>query len=177
MGVSVTILSDGTAMDPTYQLVSVSVQCELNRIPHAELILLDGSVVEQKFAISDSEFFSHGSKIEIRLARDGEIEKPVFEGIVVRHGIETSSDSSVLVVGLKDAAVKLTGARRTAVYRDKQDSEIIKDLLSEAGLKTGKVAATSTNHREIMQYYCTDWDFIVSRAEMQGVFIAVDKGS
>lgn len=164
-------------MDPTYELVSVGIQCELNRIPHAELILLDGSVAEQRFAISETEFFAPGSKVEIRLARDGDREKPVFEGIVISHGIEAGRNSSFLAVGLKDAAVKLTGARRTAVYRDKQDSEIIKDLLAEAGLKTDKVAATSTRHQEIMQYYCTDWDFIVSRAEMQGLFIAVDKGA
>jgi Rhs element Vgr protein len=164
-------------MDAAYQLVSVSVQFEVNRIPSAELALLDGDAAERRFPLSDSGFFSLGSKIEIRLGNQGDREKAVFEGIVVRHGIETSGGSSALIIGLKDAAIKLTGARRTAVYRDKQDSEIIKDLIAQAGLKVGEVAATSTSHAEIMQYYCTDWDFIVSRAEMQGLFIAADKGS
>jgi Rhs element Vgr protein len=176
MSVAITILSNGREMDPTYELESLNIQCELNRIPHAEVILHDGNVPEQRFAISETEFFAPGNKIEISLARDGDRAKRVFEGIVVRHGIEASRNSSVLEVGLKDAAIKLTGARRTAVYRDKQDSEIIKELLAGAGLKTGTVAATSTKHPEIMQYYCTDWDFITSRAEMQGLFISVDKG-
>ena len=36
--------------------------------------------------------------------------------------------------------------------------------------------ATTIQHRELVQYYCTDWDFILSRAEVNGFLVTVDDG-
>ena len=38
------------------------------------------------------------------------------------------------------------------------------------------VEATSLSHFELVQYYCTDWDFILSRAEMNGMLVIVSDG-
>ena len=73
MPVTVTISSNGAAMDPSYQLLSVSVQREVNRIPNAELVLLDGDPAQGKFPISDTSFFEPGSEIEIKLRNEGGI--------------------------------------------------------------------------------------------------------
>jgi len=173
---TVTILKDGTEMDPSCQLLSMSIQCEVNRIPWAELTLRDGNAAEQKFSVSDTDFFVPGSNIEIRLGWEGNSKKTVFKGPVVRHSIEADRRGSYLVVGLKDAAVKLTGIRRTTVYRDKKDSEAISQIVSDAGLSAGNITSTTTSHKQLVQYYCTDWDFILARAEANGLCIYVDAG-
>jgi hypothetical protein len=146
MNVTVTILSNGEAMDPSYQLLSVNVQREVNRIPTAELTLLDGNLAQRKFEISDKPFFEPGKDIEIKLRIEGNSEESsVFKGPVVRHSLEAHRDSSRLVVGMKDAAVKLTGARHSAVYNGQDDSEIIKKILKDADVNAGTVADATKN--------------------------------
>src|SRR5262245_23458730 len=119
--VTPTILNEGNPMDPSYELVSIDIRREVNRIPHAELRLIDGSIAQQNFAISDTGFFEPGANIEIKLRYEDEEDETVFKGIVVRHGVEVVQDSSLLVVGIKDAAVKLTKTRRSAVFQKKTD--------------------------------------------------------
>src|SRR6185312_11746044 len=32
----------------------------------------------------------------------------------------------------------------------------------------------TTQYKELVQYYCTDWDFMISRAEVNGMLVTVD---
>ena len=149
----------------------------MNRIPNAELVLLDGDPAQGKFPISDTSFFEPGSEIEIKLRYEGGTDQSVFKGPVVRHSLEADRNGSRLVVGLKDAAVKLTGIRRSAVYNAQSDSEIVKKILGEAGIKAGTIADTTANNGQVVQFYSTDWDFIVSRADALGYCVAIDDGA
>jgi Rhs element Vgr protein len=64
----------------------------------------------------------------------------------------------------------MTIGRRSANYVDQKDSDIISTVIGNYGL-TASVGATGTQHKEIVQHYCTDWDFILSRAEVNGMLI------
>ena len=94
----------------------------------------------------------------------------------MRHSIEADRSGSRLAVGLKDAAVKLTGTRRSAVYNEQKDSEIVSKILKDANITAGTIADTTANSGQVVQYYCTDWDFIVSRADAHGYCVAIDDG-
>ena len=165
-------------MPATYGLLSIDIVKELNRIPYAEITLLDGDPAKQKFAISDGSFFEPGKEIEILLRYEGDpdSETTVFKGLVVKQMVEANGHGTLLTVVLKDAAIKLTQTRRSAVYRDKTDDKIISELIGNAKLQEGTLAATQPSHPEIVQYYCTDWDFIVSRAEACGLMVIADDG-
>ena len=176
MSVTVTISSNGATMDPSYQLLSVSVQREVNRIPHAELTLRDGDASRRKFDISDTTFFEPGSEIEIKLRDVGNTDESVFKGRVMRHSLEADRNGSRLAVGLKDAAVKLTGTRHSVVYSGQKDSEIIKKILGDSNIKAGTIADATANDGQVVQYACTDWDFIVSRADAHGYCVSIDDG-
>ena len=65
--VTPTILSSGQSMDPSYELLSIDITKEVNRIPCAQLLLLDGDAAQQSFAISNDAFFEPGKAIEIKL--------------------------------------------------------------------------------------------------------------
>ena len=75
--------------------------------------------------------------------------------------------TSRLLVEVKDVAVALL-VTQGAVYVKKSDDLIIKQIIATAkvtGLLSGKITKTQPKHAHIVQHYCTDWDFIVSRAE------------
>lgn len=176
--VTAIVSSSGSVMDPSYQVLSIDVVREVNRIPYAQLVLLDGDAAKQKFVISDTAFFEPGKEIEIKLRYEGapSTEASVFKGLVVRHAVEANEQGLLLTVEMKDAAIKLTRTRRSEIYREKTDSEIIGTLITNGGLTKGQVAATQPAHPELVQYYCTDWDFILSRADMYGMVVVTEDG-
>lgn len=176
--VTATILSNGAKIDPTWEVLSLDVTKEVNRIPSAQIVLLDGDAATQAFPISDSKFFVPGRDMEIRLRYEGEpgSDTTVFKGIVVGHRVEAGAEGSILAVELKDAAIKMARARNSAVYRDRTDDKVIGSLIANAGLKRGKLAVTKVTHKELVQYYCSDWDFMLSRAEANGLLVVVNDG-
>jgi Rhs element Vgr protein len=100
----------------------------------------------------------------------------VFKGVVVKQTIKIDeSEGSRLIVTCKDKALKLTINRKNAIFEDSTDSDIISSVVSDAGL-SADAASTSVQHKEVVQYYATDWDFILSRAEVNGMVVITDSG-
>lgn len=176
--VTATILSEGSKMNLEYNLISIDIIKEVNKIPTAQIILLDGDAPKREFSISNTNFFKPGNKVIIKLRYEGEPQKEaiVFEGIIVRHSLEANQYTSVLTVDLKDTAVKLTTQRKSAVFRDMTDKEIISKIIKDGGLQAKSIAATKAKHQELVQYYCTDWDFILSRADVNGHWVLINDG-
>ncbi len=164
---------NGTTLKDKYSVSAITVNRTVNKIPCAELILLDGDVSEQIYEASDSETFVPGAKVKILMGYS-QNEKTIFEGIIIKHSIQLQQGKpTVLIVDLKDEAVKLTVGRKNKFFEKKKDSVIIEEVL--AGFK-GDVDATDTEHEEMVQYFCTDWDFVLSRAEVNSMLAFVDKG-
>lgn len=171
-----TILSRGKAIDPGYALLALDIRKEVNRISTARMIFLDGDAALRKFAISDTKSFELGNEIEIKLRYEGSTDKTVFKGLVVRHGVEAAKDGSTLVVEAKDASIKLTHTRKSNVFRDQSDDEIIGKIIQDAGFQKGSIPSVDPKHPEIVQYYATDWDFMLLRADVRGLVVMADDG-
>ncbi len=178
-------------MDSSFRWEAIQIIKEVNRIPTAELLLADSKHGAENFYISNSGFFDPGQSIEIKLRHTGstEKEKTVFKGVVVRHHIKGGANGSMLTVELKDPAFKLTTSRKSAVYLDKTDTEIIEEIIKEAisdeqknGINPPAIQQpnvevnTNYKHKEIPRYYCTDWDFMLSRADINGLLTMSDNG-
>lgn len=176
--VTVTIKSDGKALPAEYELLSVETLSEVNRIPSATLVFVDGNAAKQQFVLSDQSFFEPGKEVEIQARyEDGKKNSaPIFKGLVVRHNLEVNARESTLSVEIQDAAVGMTKGRNSAVFRQKSDADIFKSLISAAGAKAGSIAATEPKHEEIVQYYCSNWDFMLSRAEVNNLLTVVKDG-
>ncbi len=175
-----TIKSNGKTLQlGTYQLMSLDTNKEFNKIPMAELKLYDGCIAKQKFETLDGDAFLPGSLIEIFMRYEGKntTEEKVFKGIVINQEIERSQHQSELTIELCDPCIKMTSLRKNGVYKGLTDSKIIKDLISKyKGLKAKEIENTSYTHPQMVQYYVSDWDFMVSRAEANGQLVAVDHG-
>ncbi len=171
--VTYAVYSDGTKVSDLLRFKSIRVNHEINRIGSAVLKLFVDGMPQGDITESSSDDFKPGKKIKIELGYEN-TNKPVFEGIVVSHRLSFSGQSdSLLVVECKNSAVKATVARKNRVFEKKKDSEAIQVALSEAGL-TVTVDTTSVQHPQLMQYYCTDWDFALSRADACGLVAITD---
>lgn len=180
MGVVIaTIKSNGTEVSAEFGLLYIDIIHEYNKIPYAEISYLDGDLATQEFNVSDSAFFEPGGEIEIKLRYDTDqasSDTTVFKGIVIKQGLQTSVEGCTMIAELSDTAVKMTATRKSAVYEDNNDSSIISKIISGNGLSSGTVQATKVQHKRLVQYYTTDWDFMLSRAEINGLFISVKDG-
>ena len=171
---TITLLTEGTPVSETYQVVSIAVTKEVNRIPTATIIIIDGEAALETFAISDKADFIPGKAIEIKAGYRAH-DNSIFKGIVVKHSIKIRKNTSFLIIECKDKAVKMTLQKQSFYYRGKKDSEILEALISRNGLAKD-VEATTLVHAQVVQYNATDWDFLTTRADMAGKLVVVDDG-
>ncbi len=177
--VTATIKSEGNVMSHEYELLSIDVSKEFNKIPVAELKFIDGDAATRTFKILDNTFFEIGKKIEILLKYEGKPkdEALVFSGVVINKLLELNKLGSTLTIEMSDEAIRMNSARNNRVYLNKKDSDIIKQQIKQNKLAVGTVAPTNTTHHQMVQYYATDWDFMMSRAEANAQFVNVTNGS
>lgn len=174
--VTLTININGSAMDESFQVVSLHVEKAANKIPWVQLELADGNMAEADFPVSNADDFKPGSQITVE-AGYGQLVDTIFQGFVIRHTIKVFGENqSRLIIECRDAAVKMTVGRKSANYIDMKDSDIIAKLINNYTDLSGDVTATTAAYDELVQYYCTDWDFMLSRAEINGMLVLVNDG-
>ena len=169
------ILSEGNVVDPAYEVMSICIIKEVNRIPSAKIVIRDGDAAARNFEVSEKEDFIPGKKITIKIGLDRQ-NKTLFKGIITRHSIKIrETGQSDLIIECKDESVKMTIGRHSRYFEEKKDSEIMEEIIGRYGL-ANDVESTSLKHREMVQHHCTDWDFVLSRAEVNGRLMMVDDG-
>ncbi len=174
--VTISISSNGAALADSVEVVSVEVSRTANAVPIARIVLNDGNIAQQSFELSGAATFKPGATISISAGYDS-TNSVIFEGVVIRHGIKiTGANQSRLVIECRDKAVAMTIGRKNANYIDKKDSDIVAALIGTYPL-TADVEATTESHKELVQYYCTDWDFMLARAEANGQLVIVVDGT
>jgi Rhs element Vgr protein len=176
--VRVVILSEGTRLPDSLQLLSVDIHRAVNAVPSAKLVFIDGDMPNKCFPASDGAHFKPGATLRIS-AGYGDTEQDaqtLFEGIVVKHGLRVAGENDArLVVECRDKAVRMTVGRRNANHLAQTDSAILGKLFGAAGL-AADVASTAITYTELAQHYCSDWDFALARAEANGLLVIVEDG-
>ncbi|MEM8641106.1 MAG: type VI secretion system tip protein VgrG [Cyanobacteria bacterium P01_G01_bin.54] len=171
-------LARSTVMNPQYNLLSIDIIQEINKIPTAQLVLLDGDAAQQQFMLSNDAFFKPGNQLAIKLRYEGEPDTTVFAGFIVKQRIRANPNQSILTLTLKDAAIQLTQQRKNAIFHEQDDLAMIRSLLKPSGLQlvTQLPPGQPAKHAEMVQYYCTDWDFMLSRAAANGWWVVAGQG-
>lgn len=168
------LLIEGEELSKTYQVKSIVIQNEVNRIPMAQIVLVDGEASERDFKLSNEELLIPGKKIEITAGYHND-EETIYKGIIIKHSIKIKGGASLLIIECKDEAVKLTIGRKSKYFYDVKDSEAFEEIIDAYGLEK-EVEATNFSHKELVQYNTSDWDFIVSRAQANGKLCFVENG-
>jgi Rhs element Vgr protein len=170
------IFSNGQELSQEHHVLSVVVTRTLNRVPFAQVVLQDGDVAAADFRLSNEQFFAPGCELEIRAGYHSE-EETLFKGLVLRHAIRARRGANnTLTVECRDKAVKATVGRKSAIYQDSTDSTILSDLLGRCGV-TAQVESTSITHMQMVQADVSDWDFILERAEANGLVVRIEDGT
>ena len=168
------ILIEGDELSKIYEVKSIVVTKEVNKIPTAEIVLIDGEAATRDFALSNEDLLIPGKKIEVTAGYHSD-EETIFKGIVIKHRLRIKTNSSQLIIECKDEAVKMTVGRKSAYHYDSTDSDIFESLIGNYGLSKD-VESTKNTHPELVQYNVSDWDFMISRAEANGKLCFVDDG-
>lgn len=173
--VSFTILVEGVELSAEYHVKNISVEKEINRIPFAQIVFFDGSAASQNFDLSNEDLLIPGKEIEIKAGYHND-NQTIFKGVIIKHSIKVRENASVLIVECRDEAVKMTIGRKSNFYYESTDSDLIEEIITKYNLQSN-VAATSYTNKEVVQYQASDWDFIMTRAQLNGQICTVDDGT
>jgi len=174
--VSFSIKIDGSVIPDVYSMHSIHIEQALNRISHAQLVVLDGSATKESFAVSGSSTFVPGNKVVIEAGYNNQ-NQSIFEGIITGQNLRVDNQvGSTLTVQCKDTAVKMTVGRQNAMYNQVKDSDVMTTLVGNHSGVSADITATSTQWPTMIQHYCSDWDFLLSRAEVNGMVVTTLNG-
>lgn len=155
------------------QIVSINISNEMSRIPSAVVVFIDGDPASGTFENSSNANSSPGKDISISMGYD--LNPPeLFSGVVVKHSMKVRGGSSVIILECRNKAINMTLGRKNKVTEetasDVTEDTIIKALFSAYGVS---VDATGTyiGHKGFLQYNVSDWDFMVTRAEVNGKIV------
>lgn len=170
------ILLAGNEMNKEYKVSTIEVVKVFNKVSYARIVLVDGDAAAEEFKVSNTDDLKPGVEVDIQAGYHSDFTS-IFKGIILGHSvrIRTGKSPSNLIIEARDKAVKLTAARKSAYYYKMSDSEIIEQLAGDAGLEKD-VESTSQKHEEMVQFYSSPWDFILTRAEMNGKLVLADDG-
>ncbi|MEZ4794833.1 MAG: type VI secretion system tip protein VgrG [Flavobacteriaceae bacterium] len=169
-----TVLIDGTELSAKYQVKTIVVEKEVNRIPFAQLVFFDGEASQQDFKLSNEDLLIPGKEVEIKAGYHND-ETTIFKGVIIKHSLKIRENGSVLIVECRDKAVKMTLGRKSNYFYESTDAEIAETLIGNHSLEAD-VESTDYMHPELVQFDASDWDFMLTRIQANGKVALVDKG-
>jgi Rhs element Vgr protein len=166
---------NGTIIPDELSVLSVHIERKVNRIAIAKIVILDGEANTATFDASSSSTFVPGATVSIEAGYDTK-NTLIFSGLIMGQSIRIDDFvGSALEIECRDEAVKMIVGRKSLTYSNQKDSDIISSIIGTYGLSSD-VKATSTKWPEQVQYYVTDWDYILALAEANGLIVTTING-
>lgn len=170
------IKTNGTVIPDGDSIHSIDVEFMVNKIATAKVVILDGDASTGKFEASSSKTYIPGNKITIEAGYDNK-NTLLFKGVICGQNIRINpSERSFLEIECKDASIATIVDRKSKTFSNKKDSDVISSIIETYSGITNSVTATTTEWPQLVQYYTTDWDFILSRAEVNSFIVTTING-
>ena len=137
------------------------------------------TLVDPKHTIVEESGLQAGAAVEITMVGQGV--PPGYDGaLMIGEVVSVECDydevgADVVIRGYA-ASHRLHRGRRTRVFKDSTDSDIVKQVAAGAGLDLGEIEPTSEVHQHITQGNLTDWEFLASRTRPLGLDLTVTDG-
>lgn len=173
--ISYTLKVNGEVLPTSLELTGISVLKEINKIPMAKLVVLDGNPAKQDFEISNEDWFVVGNEIEIFMG-DLSDERLIFKGVIIKLQMIVRHSAAHLEVDCRDAAYRMTLRRQSRFFENSTDSDLAAQVLTEYEINS-EITATEYSHSELVQYDVSDWDFMIMRLDCNGMTTIVDNGT
>ncbi len=167
------ILVNDKPIEEAVEVKLVDTVCEVNKVAFAQVTFIDPKDESGNYLLSNSDDFVPGARVVIKLGYENnpESEHNVFNGIIVKYATEVDRAGGMLKLDIKEEAVRMTGVRKKNVLNDMTDSDLFRQLIENNKIEVGEIACTETQHAELVQYWCTDWDMLLSRADHHGFWV------
>ena len=173
---SYTIKVGGTPLSSDFQVYSVDVIKGVNKLSRATIKIAGGDPKGHSFDESEDRKFEPGSSVSIALGY-AEKNEVVYEGIIEKHclsiseGFQVDPARSLLVLECVDKAIKLVNTYTNDVYEKKTDSQIFTTLASKVSGLSKTITTTKVKHDYLPKYNINDWEFIIERAQANGMIV------
>ncbi len=168
------LLVNGIPLAAGFEIISIQVKQAFQWIGSATILLkVDVSFGESLFQNPLEVSPLSGKEIEIIAVHTGE-EISLFKGLVVKHKYTSSVLGTRLHLTAKHKAIALSMNKRTEVYADKMDKDILDEISQSFGLTNilhSAETSLSIKHNRLVKSGLSDWDFINSRAEANLCFV------
>jgi Rhs element Vgr protein len=164
----------GAAINDAFELVSIEVHHGVNEISYASVVLqAQSDMAHTTHATSDAPDFNPGNRISL-FAGYGEKSSAIFSGIIVEHALQITEQNNTTVRLLcKHAAVAMRYAKTNAVFTQQKDSDILANTAAKYAIPF-TVETTTHQHEALVQQQCSDWDFMLRRAQANGMLLTTD---
>ena len=167
---------NGSAIADELSVLSIHIEKKVNRIASAKIIILDGEPNTGKFDASSSSTFVPGATISIEAGYDNN-NAVIFSGLIMSQTIRIDSlVGSALEIECRDNAIKMIVGRKSLTFSKQKDSDIISSIIGSYSGLSSDVTATTTVWPEQVQFYATDWDYILALAEANGLIVTTLNG-
>lgn len=179
MPVNVTLLVDGQTIPSKWPIVRIETQRVFNRVPWAEIVLVEDVALEQELTFRNDESFEVGKSLEIKLRPGGNEGKDqkIFKGIITGSRLRNRARSRELILQVHDVVFQTTLHRNNALFTEMTDSGIMSEILSAyPEITIGTIEGGEVEHPEMIQYNSSDWDFILARADANGLCLLAEDG-
>ena len=106
-----------------------------------------------------------GAEVEISIVGQGaKDDTSLLHGDVVTVECDYDTAGARVVIRGYAASHRLQRGRRTRTFTDATDSDIVEQVLKEAGIDAGEITPTTEVHEHVSQANQTDWEFLAGRA-------------
>jgi Rhs element Vgr protein len=170
------VSSGGDALGAIFKVISVVVHHAVNKLPSARVTVAYAVDAPGQPPLADTAAFKPGARIGVD-AGYGSRKNRIFDGVVVSLGVRHGNGGLRVVLECRDIALAMSLGRKSQNHGAGTDSAILLKLLAGYGGLTGEVAATSATHQELLQFDVSDWDFLLARAEANGMVVLVNAGA
>jgi len=124
---------------------------------------------------NDSTLLAIGVEVSIKLGQEQNGIKPVFKGEITALELNASNDGKpTLTVRGYDRLHRLQRGRKTEVYLQKTDSDIVSQIAMSAGMSAQIEGGTGILHDYFLQDNQTDLEFLQQRARRLGLELVAD---
>jgi len=170
------VIVNGTPIADELRVLSIYIEKKVNRIASAKITILDGEASSGTFDASSSAVFVPGAAISIEAGYDNN-NSVIFSGLIMSQTIRVDNlAGSSLEIECRDNAVRMIVGRKSLTFSKQKDSEIISYIIGNYPELSADVTATSTTWPQQVQYYVTDWDYIMALAEANGLIVTTLNG-
>ncbi|PMY46899.1 hypothetical protein C1Y34_31850 [Pseudomonas sp. GW456-L12] len=150
----------------------VEIHTEVNHIPSARLVL---SVADNALAKAEAEVALCKPGSEFRIATHKG--STLFSGILVQQSMRLQKGSSELTLTIKHPLQRLTASLRSQVFMDAKEDAILRELCSAQGITIKKLEGVDATHQQMVQFACSDWQFMTARLRANRVWLVPELDS